>query len=249
MPLRTGCSACYPATGGTRTRFELTAGTRWSSIWAPPTGCWWWTRPASSRRGARRGASRWGCRDSTAAPRGGSKIPQWEYSWPTLAPGAGPGWTGSCSCLRYGWRTGSDAVPPGCRSMSNSAPRREPQLAQWMLERAVGSGIPRGWVTGDAVYGSDRNRRRWLEGQEGIPQVLAIKSNEQLWAGTEKGPRPVRADRLPHRHATGRRAPANPQHPVVSAHRPSAAASWVDEAGGQRLVHARGTAPRVPAIL
>ena len=85
--------------------------------------------------------------------------------------------------------------------------RTQPQLAQRMLERAVGSGIPRGWVTGDAVYGSDRNRRRWLEA-EGIPQVLAIKSNEQLWAGTEKGPRQVRADRL---------------------------ASWVDEAGGQRL--------------
>ena len=131
MPLRTGCSAGYPATGGTRTRFELTAGTRWSSIWAPPTGCWWWTRPASSRRGARRGASRWGCRGSTAAPRGGSKIPQGEYSWPTLAPGAGPGWTGSCSCLRYGWRTGSDAVPPGCRSMSNSAPSRSWPSGCW----------------------------------------------------------------------------------------------------------------------
>ena len=29
--------------------------------------------------------------------------------------------------------------------------RTQPQLAQRMLERAVGSGIPRGWVTGDAV--------------------------------------------------------------------------------------------------
>ena len=85
--------------------------------------------------------------------------------------------------------------------------RTKPQLAQRMLERAVGSGIPCGWVTGDAVYGSDRNLRRWLE-EEGIPQVLAIKSNEQLWAWTEKGPRQVRVDRL---------------------------ASWVDESGWQRL--------------
>ena len=90
--------------------------------------------------------------------------------------------------------------------------RTQPQLAQRMLERAVGSGIPCGWVTGDAVYGSDRNRRRWLE-EEGIPQVLAIKSNEQLWPWTEKGPRPVRADRL---------------------------ASWVDEAGGRAAAERGG---------
>ena len=59
--------------------------------------------------------------------------------------------------------------------------RTKPQLAQMMLERAVGSGIPFGWVTGDEVYGSDRNLRLWLE-REGIPHVLAIKSNEKLWA-------------------------------------------------------------------
>ena len=91
--------------------------------------------------------------------------------------------------------------------------RTKPQLAQLMLERAVESGIPFGWVTGDAVYGSDRNLRRWLE-EEGIPHVLAIKSNEQLWAWTEKGPRQVRADRL---------------------------ASWVDESGWQRLSAGDGT--------
>ena len=46
--------------------------------------------------------------------------------------------------------------------------RTKPQLAQMMLERAVESGIPFGWVTGDEVYGSDRNLRLWLE-REGIP--------------------------------------------------------------------------------
>ena len=85
--------------------------------------------------------------------------------------------------------------------------RTKPQLAQMMLERAVGSEIPFGWVTGDEVYGSDRSLRLWLE-REGIPHVLAIKSNEKLWAWTEKGPRQVRADRL---------------------------ASWVDECDWQRL--------------
>ena len=73
--------------------------------------------------------------------------------------------------------------------------RTKPQLAQEMLERAVESGIPFGWVAGDEVYGSDRNLRLMLE-REGIAHVLAIKRNEKLWALTEKGPRQVRADRL-----------------------------------------------------
>ena len=57
------------------------------------------------------------------------------------------------------------------------------------------SGVPLNWVTGYEVYGSDRNLRLWLE-REGVPHVLTIKSNEILWASTEKGPRQVRADRL-----------------------------------------------------
>ena len=32
----------------------------------------------------------------------------------------------------------------------------KPQLARKMLERAVESGVPFSWVTGDEVYGSDR---------------------------------------------------------------------------------------------
>ena len=73
--------------------------------------------------------------------------------------------------------------------------RTKPQLAQLMLERAVESGVPFSWFTGDEVYGSGRDLRRWLE-REGIPHVMAIKSNEKLWAWTDKGPLQVRADRL-----------------------------------------------------
>ncbi len=73
--------------------------------------------------------------------------------------------------------------------------RTKPQLAQEMLERTVGAGVPFRWVAGDQIYGSDRKLRRWLERQE-IPHVLAIKSNEKLWAWTEEGPKQVRADRL-----------------------------------------------------
>ena len=64
-----------------------------------------------------------------------------------------------------------------------------------MLERAVGSGVPFGWVAGDAVYGSDRNLRLWLE-RQGIPHVLAINRSERLWALTDRGTRQVRADRV-----------------------------------------------------
>ena len=74
--------------------------------------------------------------------------------------------------------------------------RTKGKLAQLMLERAVESGVPFGWATGDEVYGSDRNLRRWLE-RAGVPHVLAIKRSEKLWAWTDKAPPlQVRADRL-----------------------------------------------------
>ena len=73
--------------------------------------------------------------------------------------------------------------------------RTKPQLAQLMLGRTLESGVPFAWFTGDEVYGSDRNLRLWLEREE-IAHVLAIKSNEKLWALTDRGPLQVRADRL-----------------------------------------------------
>ena len=69
------------------------------------------------------------------------------------------------------------------------------QLAQLMLQRALESGVPFGWFTGDEVYGNDRKLRLWLERLD-VPHVLAIKSTEKLWALTDKGPLQVRADRL-----------------------------------------------------
>ena len=64
--------------------------------------------------------------------------------------------------------------------------RTKPQLARLMLERAVESGVPFGWVAGDEVYGNDRNLRLWLE-RRGVPHVLAIKRSERLWALTAGG--------------------------------------------------------------
>ena len=73
--------------------------------------------------------------------------------------------------------------------------RTKPQLARRMLERALESGVPFGWVTGDEVYGNDRRLRLWLERRD-VPHVLAVRSNEKLWAETDRGWRQVRADRL-----------------------------------------------------
>ena len=73
--------------------------------------------------------------------------------------------------------------------------RTKPQLARRMLERSLESGVPFGWVTGDEVYGNDRNLRLWLERRD-VPHVLAVRSNEKLWAETDRGWRQVRADRL-----------------------------------------------------
>ena len=61
------------------------------------------------------------------------------------------------------------------------------ELAQLMLGRALEEGVPFAWFTGDEVYGSDRKLRLWLERQD-IPRVMAIKSNEKLWALTDRGP-------------------------------------------------------------
>ena len=92
----------------------------------------------------------------------------------------------------------------------------KPRLARRMLERAMESGVPFGWVAGDEVYGNDRNLRRWLERAD-VPHVLAIKRSEKLWAWQGNAPQQVRADLL-------RRRPIHPSGPGA----------------------VRGTVPRVP---
>ncbi len=97
-------------------------------------------------------------------------------------------------CLPQVWaddreRRGEAGVPESAGFQTKG------QLAQSMLERAVESGVPFAWFTGDEVCGNDRKLRLWLEREE-ISRVLAIKRNEKLWALTEPGPRQVRADRL-----------------------------------------------------
>lgn len=51
----------------------------------------------------------------------------------------------------------------------------KPALAIRMLERVCMATVPFGWVTGDCVYGRDRQLRKWLE-QHGRPYVLGVQS-------------------------------------------------------------------------
>lgn len=57
----------------------------------------------------------------------------------------------------------------------------KPALARRMIGRALDAGLPCAWVLGDEIYGSDRRLRLDLERRE-QPFVLAIRSNEKLWA-------------------------------------------------------------------
>ena len=57
----------------------------------------------------------------------------------------------------------------------------KPALACRMIGRALDAGLPCAWVLGDEIYGSDRRLRLELE-RRGQPFVLAIRSNEKLWA-------------------------------------------------------------------
>ncbi|CAD6563346.1 hypothetical protein LMG24235_08590 [Paraburkholderia sabiae] len=72
---------------------------------------------------------------------------------------------------------------PRCRAADvpdNVGFATKPQRARRMLERALDSGVPCGWVTGDEVYGGDRPLRLWLESRA-QPFVLAVKKSEPLW--------------------------------------------------------------------
>lgn len=48
-----------------------------------------------------------------------------------------------------------------------------------MLQRAVASGIPFGWVTADEVYGQTSRIRLWLE-EHDIPHVLAVPKSQMV---------------------------------------------------------------------
>ena len=60
----------------------------------------------------------------------------------------------------------------------------KPQLAKKMLQRAFQAGVPIAWVTADAVYGSDRRLRLWLESQRQA-YLMAVATTEPIWIDLE----------------------------------------------------------------
>jgi SRSO17 transposase len=65
--------------------------------------------------------------------------------------------------------------------------KTKPAMAREMIERTLDAGLPCAWVLADALYGSDSQLRRLLEGR-GQPYVLAIRSNETLRVLEGTGP-------------------------------------------------------------
>ena len=56
----------------------------------------------------------------------------------------------------------------------------KPVLARQMIERALDRGVPARWVTGDSIYGSDHNLRRWLEARH-VSYVLGVTSGHSFF--------------------------------------------------------------------
>ncbi len=48
-----------------------------------------------------------------------------------------------------------------------------------MIGRALQTGVPFKWVTGDGAYGGNPGPREWLESEE-IPYVLAVACNAMI---------------------------------------------------------------------
>ena len=80
--------------------------------------------------------------------------------------------------LPEGWasdagRRAEAGVPAGIASTT------EPKLGRAMLERALDTGVPCAWVTGDSVYGADHALRRAIEVRR-RGYVLAVTSGQRL---------------------------------------------------------------------
>jgi SRSO17 transposase len=56
----------------------------------------------------------------------------------------------------------------------------KPELAIAMLARAIESGVPARWLTGDEVYGQHPGLRRFCD-EQGLSYVLAVPSNQWVW--------------------------------------------------------------------
>jgi hypothetical protein len=84
----------------------------------------------------------------------------------------------------------------------------KPELAQQMLERALDSGMPASWVTGDEAYGQVSALRRVVT-ERGMSYMLAVPSNQRVHlVGGGEGRIDAAVSTLPHR--PGPRSPSAP---------------------------------------
>jgi SRSO17 transposase len=132
------------------------------STWATLAGCWWWTRPGSSRR-AKKGRRSAGVQRQYSGTAG--RIENCQIGV-FLADASPKGWA---LVDRELYLPREWAADPGRRVEAHVPAEVEfatkPKLAQQMLARAVDAGVPAGWVSADEVYGGDARLRAWLEQQ------------------------------------------------------------------------------------
>ena len=74
-------------------------------------------------------------------------------------------------------------------------PRTKSELAEDMIERALGAGVPFAWVAGDAVSCNDFSMRWWLE-KQGVAHVLAVPCDQTLLTKRTDGAEWVTAQQL-----------------------------------------------------
>jgi SRSO17 transposase len=60
----------------------------------------------------------------------------------------------------------------------------KPHLARQLRQRALEARVPAAWVTGESVYGDDRQLRVWLEEPERA-HGLAVAGKEYVWLGRQ----------------------------------------------------------------
>jgi SRSO17 transposase len=167
----------------------MTCAPMWSSTWVTPAECWWWTRPASFKKGAKSA----GVQRQYSGTAG--RIENCQVGvFLTYASPWGRALVDRELYLPKEW-----ATDPARRAEAHVPEQvgfhTKPQLAQAMVERAVEAGVPAGWVTADEVYGGDARLRSFLE-EHDLAYVLAIKATQPLWAQGAQGPAEVPAREL-----------------------------------------------------
>src|SRR3954462_12988437 len=140
-----------------------------------PRRCWFWTRPALSRRAP----SRSGCSGSTRALPDGLRIENCQIGvFLGYASRHGHALIDRALYLPEVWandpaRRDAAGVP------AETVFATKPQLGRQMLSRAFAAGVPCRWGTGDSVYGADYALRRSIE-KSGRGYVLAVTSRQLL---------------------------------------------------------------------